>query len=270
MNKIRLEVFVLDRSKWWKKGVSMKFGWIAVLAVVLVAGPAYAGDQVTLKTQKDKVSYIIGINIGSSMKRQSVEVNPDLLLKGLKDGLSGTKPLLAPDEMRKTMTVFNEEMKKKHDAELKKLGAKNKEEGEKFLAQNKKKEGIVTLPSGLQYKIITKGKGKSPTINDIVTVNYRGTLIDGKEFDSSYKRGKPATFPVKGVIKGWTEALQLMKPGAKWELFIPPDLGYGARGAGSIIPPDSTLIFEVELLSVKEGHGAANHGVMKKGETKKK
>lgn len=252
--------------------MSMKFGWMAVLAVVLVAGQAYAGDQVTLKTQKDKVSYIIGLNIGSSMKRQSVDVDPNLLLKGLKDGLSGSKPLMSNDEMRKTMTAFSQEMKKKHDEEMKKLGEKNKEEGEKFLAANKKKKGVVTLPSGLQYKIIKKGKGKSPTINDIVTVNYRGTLVDGKEFDSSYKRGKPATFPVKGVIKGWTEALQLMKPGAKWELFIPSDLAYGARGAGATIGPDSTLIFEVELLSVKapEKGAPAGHGMMNKSGSKKK
>jgi FKBP-type peptidyl-prolyl cis-trans isomerase FklB len=253
----------------------MKFGWVAALAIVLVAGQAYAGDQTPLKSQKDKVSYIIGLNIGTNMKRQSVEVDPDLLLKGLKDGLSGSKPILSEEEMRTTMTAFNEEMKKKHDEEVKKAGEKNKEEGEKFLAENKKKEGIVTLPSGLQYKIITKGKGKSPTLNDIVTVNYRGTLIDGQEFDSSYKRGKPATFPVKGVIPGWTEALQLMKPGSKWELFIPSDLAYGARGAGNVIGPNSTLIFEVELLSAKEaekggaaGHGG--HGSMKENGNKKK
>lgn len=248
----------------------MKFGWIAVLSVVLAAGPAFAANQTTLKTQKDKVSYIIGLNIGSSMKRQSVEVDPDLLLKGLKDGLEGKKPLLSAEEMREVMTAFNKEMRKKHDEELKKVGEKNKEEGEKFLAENKKKEGIVTLPDGLQYKIITKGKGKSPTINDTVTVNYRGTLINGKVFDSSYKRGKPATFPVKGVIKGWTEALQLMKPGAKWELFIPPDLAYGARGAGTAIAPNSTLIFEVELLSVKKGNAAGGHGNMHRGMIKKK
>jgi FKBP-type peptidyl-prolyl cis-trans isomerase FklB len=257
---------------WLKKGVSMKFGWIAALAIVLVAGQAYAGDQAPLKSQKDKVSYIIGINIGTNMKRQSVEVDPDLLLKGLKDGLSGSKPLMSEEEMRTTMTAFNEEMKKKHDEEVKKAGEKNKEEGEKFLAANKKKEGVVTLPSGLQYKIITKGKGKSPNLNDTVTVNYRGTLINGEEFDSSYKRGKPATFPVKGVIPGWTEALQLMKPGSKWELFMPADLAYGARGAGNVIGPNSTLIFEVELLSVKEpGQGEApGHGSMHEGKGTKK
>lgn len=260
------------RLKWMKKGEYMKIGWIAALIVVLAAGQACAGDQVTLKTQEEKVSYIIGLNIGMNMKRQSVEVDPDLLLKGLKDGLSGSKPVLTEDEMRSVMTAFNEQMKKKHDEELKKLAEKNKEEGTKFLAENGKKEGVVTLPSGLQYKIITEGKGESPTLNDIVTVNYRGTLIDGTEFDSSYKRGKPATFPVKGVIKGWTEALQLMKPGAKWKLFVPSDLAYGARGAGNIIGPDATLIFEVELLSVKKGgHGEAPaHGSLQKGDSKKK
>lgn len=273
MNRKYLKDLVMDILKSRKKGESMKFGWMAALIVVLVAGQAYAGDQVTLKTQKDKVSYIIGLNIGMNMKRQSVEVDPNLLLKGLNDGLSGSKPLLTEDEMRSVMTAFNTEMKKKHDEEVKKLGEKNKEEGEKFLAENGKKKGVVTLPSGLQYKIIKEGKGKSPTLNDVVTVNYRGTLLNGTEFDSSYKRGKPATFPVKGVIKGWTEALQLMKPGAKWELYIPSDLAYGARGAGNIIGPDATLTFEVELISVKEaGHGEeTGHGAaVQKNEKKTK
>jgi len=259
---------VIDRLRWLKRGASVRLGVVAAVVVMLVAGQVYAGEQVTLKTQKDKVSYIIGLDIGMNMKRQSVDVDTDILLKGLKDGLSGAKPAMSEDDMRKVMTSFNEEMKKKHDVEVKKLAEKNKKEGEEFLAANKKKKGVVTLPSGLQYKIITKGKGKSPTLNDIVTVNYRGTLLDGKEFDSSFKRGKPATFPVKGVIKGWTEALQLMKPGAKWELFIPSDLAYGPRGAGNVIGPNATLVFEVELLSVKpapEGHG---HGTMHEGNGK--
>lgn len=252
----------MKKLQWLKKRVSVKFGLVAAMVFLLAAGQACAGDQVTLKTQKDKISYIIGLNIGMNMKRQSVDVDTGLLLKGLKDGLSGAKPAMSEDEMRAVMTSFNKEMKKKHDEEVKKVSEKNKKEGEKFLAANKKKKGVVTLPSGLQYKIITKGKGKSPKLNDIVTVNYRGTLIDGKEFDSSYKRGKPASFPVGGVIKGWTEALQLMKPGSKWELFIPSDLAYGPRGAGNIIGPNATLIFEVELISVKpapSGHGGM-HG----------
>lgn len=258
----------MDRLGWLKKGASVKFGLVVAVTVMLIAGQACAGDQVTLKTQKDKISYIIGLNIGMNMKRQSVDVDTGLFLKGLKDGLKGAKPAMSEADMRKVMTAFNEEMKKKHDEEVKEAGKKNKEQGDKFLAENKKKEGVVTLPSGLQYKIIKKGEGKSPTVNDIVTVNYRGTLINGKEFDSSYKRGKPATFPVKGVIKGWTEALQLMKPGAEWELFIPPDLAYGARGAGNVIPPDSTLIFKVELLSVKSA--PAGQDTMHEGNGKAK
>ena len=239
--------------RWRRKGVSMRFGWLAVLAVVLVAGQAHAGEKVTLKTQKDKISYIIGLNIGTNLKNQDVAVDADAFAEGLRDGLNSAKPALSETEMRDIMTAFNKKMREKRGKEMKKLAAKDEEEGNKFLAANKKKKGVVTLPSGLQYKVIKEGKGKSPTINDVVTVNYRGTLIDGKEFDSSYKRGKPATFPVKGVIKGWTEALQLMKPGAKWDLYIPPQLAYGSRGAGGLIGPESTLIFEVELLSVKKG-----------------
>jgi FKBP-type peptidyl-prolyl cis-trans isomerase FklB len=211
-----------------------------------------------LKTEKEKVSYIIGVNIGRNLKTQSVDVDPDMVSKGMKDVASSGKLLMTDEEMKATMTAFQQEMMKKRQEELEKVGGKNKAEGEAFLAANKKKPGVITLPSGLQYKVITKGKGKSPKATDKVTVNYRGTLIDGTEFDSSYKRGEPASFPVNGVIKGWTEALQLMKEGSKWELFIPPDLAYGEKGAGNVIGPNATLIFEVELLSVGEGgdHGA--------------
>src|ERR1041385_5911341 len=188
--------------------------------------------------EKDKVSYALGMNIASSLganlKRQNVEINNDVLAQALKDGLSGGKTL----------------MTEAADA--------NKKEGDAFLAANKAKPGVVTLPSGLEYKIIKEGTGPKPAATDSVVCNYRGTLINGKEFDSSYKRGEPATFPVSGVIKGWTEALQLMPVGSKWELYVPPDLAYGARGAGADIGPNSTLIFEVELLSIqpKEQPGA--------------
>lgn len=238
---------------WLRKGVSMKFGWLAVLAVVLVAGQAHAGEKATLKTKKDKISYIIGLNIGTNLVNQHVDVDADAFARGFRDGINRAKPAMSTTEMHDIMTAFNKELREKRGKEMKKLAVKNEAEGKKFLAANKKKKGVVTLPSGLQYKVIKRGKGKSPTINDVVTVNYRGTLIDGKVFDSSYKRGKPATFPVKGVIKGWTEALQLMKPGAKWDLYLPPQLAYGSRGAGGMIGPESTLIFEVELLSIKKG-----------------
>ncbi len=231
----------------------MKLRWIAVLGIVLFASSVYAGDNIELKDEKDKVSYSIGINIGNNLKRQSVEVNPDILLQGIKDVLSGGKTLMTEQEVKQTMMDFQKDMMAKHQARMKELGEKNEKEGEAFLAENKKKEGVITLPSGLQYKVIKEGEGKTPIATDMVTVHYRGTLIDGKEFDSSYTRGQPVTFPVKGVIPGFSEALQLMKVGSKWQLFIPSNLSYGERGAGEEIGPNATLIFDIELISIKEG-----------------
>jgi len=228
---------------------------IAILGISLLACQAYAEEQNSLKSQKDKISYIIGLDVGSNLKKQSIEVDPDLLMKGLKDGLGGNKPLMSEQEMTETKTAFSQEMMKKHEAEQQIIGEKNKKEEKSFFAENKKKEGVITLPSGLQYKIITQGTGKTPKVTDTVTVNYRGTLINGTEFDSSYKRGQPATFPLNGVIPGWTEALQLMKEGSKWQLFIPSNLAYGDKSAGNIIGPNSALIFEVELISVHESSG---------------
>lgn len=225
--------------------------WTAALGLVLLAGHASAEDKAPMTKQKDKVSYIIGYDIGSNFKRQSVDVDVDLLLKGIKDGLRGSKSILSDDDTRETMNAFNKEMKEKKAAADMKAMETNKKEGEAFLAANMKKDGVKTLPSGLQYKVIKEGTGKSPKATDTVTVNYRGSLIDGTEFDSSYKRGQPASFPVNGVIAGWTEALQLMKEGSKWQLFIPSKLAYGEKGAGNVIGPNSTLIFEVELISVK-------------------
>lgn len=230
----------------------MKFQTMAVLVAILLAVPALAADPSTLKTQKDKVSYSIGLDIGSKLKQQSIEVNPDALSAGLKDSLSGGKPLLTEDEVKAVLTQFQQEMKSKAEEQMKQVSEKNKTEGEAFLAANKTKEGVVTLPSGLQYKVLQAGKGDSPKATDTVTTHYKGTLIDGTEFDNSYKRGEPVSFPVNGVIAGWTEALQLMKPGAKWQLFIPSDLAYGPRGAGQTIGPNATLIFEVELISIKQ------------------
>ncbi len=228
----------------------MKLHLIVVLCIVLLASMVYAGEESVLKTQKDKLSYSIGVDIGNSMKRQSLDIDPDLLAKGIKDAFSGSKPLLTEEEVRETLMALQKEMMAKQNEQAKILAEKNKKQGEAFLAENKKKKGVKTLSSGLQYKIITEGTGKTPKATDTVTVNYRGTLMDGTEFDSSYKRGQPATFPVSGVIKGWTEALQLMKEGAKWQLFIPSNLAYGERSAGSIIGPNAVLIFEVELISV--------------------
>jgi FKBP-type peptidyl-prolyl cis-trans isomerase FklB len=218
---------------------------------MFIAGVAYAEDQMPLKTQKEKVSYVIGVDIGNNFKKQGIEVDPDIMIKGLKDSLNKNKLLFTDKEIIEIMTAFKQEFSVKQAEASKLQNEKSKKEGEAFLAENKKKEGVKTLPSGLQYKVLTAGTGKSPSATDTVNVNYRGTLIDGTEFDSSYKRGQAATFPVNGVIPGWVEALQLMKEGAKWQLFVPSNLAYGEKGTGGPIGPNSTLIFEVELLSIK-------------------
>ncbi len=205
----------------------------------------------TLNTDKDKVSYAIGMNIGAAVKRDGVDVDTAILLRGLKDTLAGSKPLLTDQEAQTVMTALQADLRKKQELKQQQLADTNKNEGEAFLAANKTKEGVVALPSGLQYKILQEGTGPKPAATDAVTVNYRGTLLNGTEFDSSYKRGQPATFGVGQIIKGWTEALQLMPMGSKWQLFIPSDLAYGARGAGRDIGPNSTLVFEVELLSIQ-------------------
>lgn len=205
----------------------------------------------SLTTQKDKVSYAIGMNMGMGLRQRSVDVDPDVLAQGIRDALAG-KTLMTESEARAAIIQWQTEMTAKMEEQRKLAGETNKNEGAAFLATNKTKESVVALPSGLQYKVLTEGTGAKPTAADTVTVNYRGTLINGKEFDSSYKRGQPATFPVGGVIKGWTEALQLMPVGSKWQLFIPPSLAYGERGAGQDIGPNETLIFEVELISIQE------------------
>jgi FKBP-type peptidyl-prolyl cis-trans isomerase len=219
----------------------------------------------TLKTQKDKISYAVGMNVGkglgANLRQQSVEFDQAILLRGLKDALAGGQSLLTDDEAKAVLTQLQTEVRARQQEKMKveqekmKVAAEeNKKEGVEFLEANKTKEGVVVLPSGLQYKILTEGTGPKPTATDTVSCNYRGTLLNGTEFDSSYKRGQPASFPVTGVIKGWTEALQLMPVGSKWQLFIPSDLAYGERGADprSGIGPGATLIFEVELLSVQD------------------
>jgi FKBP-type peptidyl-prolyl cis-trans isomerase FklB len=204
-----------------------------------------------LTTDKEIDSYAVGLNMGRGLKRQPVDLDTASLLRGLKDSLDGNKPLLTDDEVDAALKQLQAQVQKQQDAESAKAGEANVKEGEAFLAANKTKDGVVTLPSGLQYKIVTAGTGAKPTAKDTVVCNYRGTFINGTEFDSSYKRGQPASFPVGGVIKGWTEALQLMPVGSKWQLFVPPDLAYGERGAGGAIGPNQTLVFDVELISIK-------------------
>ena len=224
---------------------------IICISTVFLASICLAQDKPQLKDQKDKASYSIGYDIGATFKKQNVELNVDALMTGLKEGLAGKDATLSKEERDKTLEAFQKEMMEKQATLSKEAATKNAAEGEKFLAENKKKEGIKTTASGLQYKVLKEGSGASPKETDTVVTNYKGTLLDGTEFDSSYKRNEPATFPVNRVIKGWTEALQLMKPGSKYQLFIPAALAYGERGAGRDIGPNATLIFEVELLSIK-------------------
>jgi FKBP-type peptidyl-prolyl cis-trans isomerase FklB len=230
----------------------MKLRLIIIVCMALATGPVFAGEKVELKTQKDKISYAIGLDVGNGLKKNEVDVDPDIVAKAIKDVMSGNKPLMTEQEVKTAIMDLQKDLQARQQERAKVLGEKNKKEGEAFLAKNKTKDGVKTLPSGLQYKVVTEGKGKSPKASDTVTVQYRGTLIDGTEFDSSYKRGQPATFPVGGVIKGWTEALQLMKEGSKWQLVIPADLAYGEGGTqGGPIGPNAVLIFEVELVSIK-------------------
>jgi FKBP-type peptidyl-prolyl cis-trans isomerase len=210
-----------------------------------------------LTTKKDKISYAIGADLGKKLKTSSIDVDPTILTRALKDTLTGAKVDMTDDEIRATLTDLTKDLQQKQVVAAKEASEKNRKAGEEFLAANKSKEGVMALPDGLQYKILTPGNGPKPAASDTVVCNYKGTLIDGKEFDSSYKRGQPATFPVSGVIKGWTEALQMMPVGSKWQLFIPPDLAYGDRQAGPDITPGSTLVFEVELMSIQPKTAAA-------------
>jgi FKBP-type peptidyl-prolyl cis-trans isomerase FklB len=231
---------------------------IICLGAVCIASIGLAQDKTQLKDQKDKASYSIGYDIGETFKKQNVELNPDALFGGLKDALAGKDASLTKEDREKTLQAFQKEMMEKQVAASKEAATKNAAEGEKFLTENKKKPDVKTTASGLQYKVLKEGSGASPKETDTVVVNYKGTLIDGTEFDSSYKRNEPASFQVNRVIKGWIEGLQLMKPGAKFQLFIPSALAYGERGAGQLIGPNATLLFEVELVSIKPPEPAAS------------
>ena len=221
------------------------------LSALIICSVAFAEDKPALKDSKDKVSYSIGLDIGTTLKKQKIDVNPDALSAGVRDAVTGAKPQMTDDQIKETMTAFSKELSEKQATASREASTKNAAVGEKFLADNKSKPGVKTTASGLQYKVLKEGSGPSPKETDTVVTNYRGTLIDGTEFDSSYKRNEPATFQVNRVIKGWTEALQLMKKGAKYQLFIPAGLAYGPQGAGAEIGPNATLIFEVELIDIK-------------------
>ena len=213
-----------------------------------------------LKTQKDKVSYGIGLDIGRSFQQQNLsakDVDLDKMRLGIEDASSGAKPMLTDSQLTATMMAFQKEMMARTDSVNHKKAEENKKKGEEFLAKNAKEKGVTVTPTGLQYQVLKEGTGKKPDSTSTVTVHYKGTLLDGTTFDSSIDRGQPATFPVNGVIKGWTEALQLMPSGSKWKLYIPSTLAYGERGAGQKIGPNATLVFEVELLSVAGADSAA-------------
>ena len=226
-------------------------GILAVVVVLATAVGAVAEETGALTSERDKISYALGLEMGNNLKRQGIDIDPTLLGQGIKDALAGGTPRLSEAEAREAVMKFQKDQMAKQQEAQKAASAKAKAEGDAFLAANAKKDGVVTLPSGLQYKVITQGTGATPKASDTVSVHYRGRLVDGTEFDSSYKRNEPTSFPVGGVIPGWTEALQLMKVGSKWELYVPAKLAYGDRGAGGVIPPGATLIFEVELLSIK-------------------
>jgi FKBP-type peptidyl-prolyl cis-trans isomerase FklB len=228
----------------------MKLRLLAVLGVGLLAAQMSAQDAPALKTQKDKTSYGIGVAMARNLKRQGVEIDRGILAKGLMDELSGAKLLMSDDDMRAIMTALQTDMRQKAEQATKVALEENKKKGDAFQAENKAKQGVITLPDGLQYKILKAGDGKKPTGDDTVECQYRGTLVDGTEFDSSYGVGKPVSFKVSQVIAGWQEALKIMPVGSKWQLVVPPQLAYGERGAGAI-GPNSTLIFEVELVSIK-------------------
>jgi len=209
------------------------------------------GAAPAFKTQKEKVSYAIGMEMGKGVKAQGIDVDPGILAQGLKDGMSGAKPQMSEEELKQVITGLQQEMRQKQMQLQEAAAAENKTKGDAFLAENSKKDGVVALPDGLQYKILTAGEGKKPAETDTVMCNYKGTFLDGTEFDSSTQAGKPVPFEVKNVIPGFKEILQLMPVGSKWQVFIPSSLAYGERGAGNVIGPNATLIFEIELVSIQ-------------------
>jgi FKBP-type peptidyl-prolyl cis-trans isomerase FklB len=231
----------------------MKINTAGLAALCLILASSLAQAEVSVKTDKEKLSYSLGYQFGQNAKRNDLDLDTNVFAAAIRDAVSDAKPALTDDEMRAVVQDFQQKLQQKMMAQMQEQASKNKKDGDAFQAKNKKDKGVVTLQSGLQYKVIKAGTGKKPTPADTVTAHYSGKLINGTEFDSSYKRGEPATFPLNGVIRGWQEALPLMQEGAKWQVVIPPELGYGPNGAGQTIGPNETLIFEIELIAVKAG-----------------
>lgn len=229
----------------------MKYAGIAALCLTLLCCQGSKDEKVALKNQKDSLSYAVGLDIARNLKRQSLDIDLDVLTRGVKDLYAGATTALTDSESQSITVVLRRQMMARHAAERKIQAEKNRKDGDAFLAENKKKEGVITLPSGLQYRVLNMETGKKPRMDQTVVINYRGMFLDNTEFDNTYKQGGPGTFSVNGVIKGWTEALQLMPVGSRWQLFVSPDLAYGERGSGQIIPPNATLIYEIELLQIK-------------------
>jgi FKBP-type peptidyl-prolyl cis-trans isomerase FklB len=229
----------------------MKYLGISALCLMMLGCQGSKEEKVALRNQKDSLSYAVGLDIARNLKRQSLDIDLDVLERGVKDLYTGGATALTDSESQSITIVLRRQMMARHAAERKVQAEKNLKDGTAFLAENGKKEGVTTLPSGLQYKVLSMGTGKKPTRDQSVVVNYKGMFIDNSEFDNTYKLGGPSTFPVNGVIKGWTEAFQLMPVGSRWQLFISPDLAYGERGSGQIIPPEATLIYEIELIQIK-------------------
>ncbi len=234
----------------------MKLNRMAVFGVLLLASHAIAGEQETLKTQKEKASYTIGVDMGRNLRHQGIDLDLGLVIKGLKAGMAGETLLMTDQDLKATRKATQNEVMRRHAAQkqqrskAKMSGEDNKRAGEAFLGENRTKEGVVVLPSGLQYKVLKAGEGKKPREADTVECHYRGTMIDGSMFGSSGRTGKPSTFKVADVIPGWREALLLMPVGSMWQLFVPSELAYGEQGAGRI-GPNETLIFEVELVAIR-------------------
>ncbi|MFH1034902.1 MAG: FKBP-type peptidyl-prolyl cis-trans isomerase [Pseudomonadota bacterium] len=225
----------------------MKRMMLLVLALGLIASPSWAAAP---QTPEQKISYTLGFRVGSDIKAKDVKIDADSFSQGFKDAQGGATPQIGEEEMQQTLQNLTRDLQAKEMAKIKALADKNQAEGKKFLEENKAKEGVKTLASGLQYKVLASGKGKTPKLTDTVTVNYQGRLTDGTVFDDSQQRGEPATFPLEGIIKGWQEALQLMKEGDKWEIYVPSELAFGPQGAGGPIGPNAVLIFNLELVKV--------------------